>query len=645
MLRESGVILRNKYSLFRVFAILAFAFAFEIGFATPVKASDDFMNSEVPSDISLQEIEEITDSSSAVAPSLLSTDSYSLDSFVQNFSGETRFDTSSMQALSAYSSSEYVIVVADGGWPDALCATGLAGVLDCPILLTSGSSLSPQTADAIRKLGATRAVTLGGELVMSARVKGDLESLGLKVDRLAGETRQDTQMMVYEYGKRAPRGRTWSTDAVAFASGARFHDALSFSPVAYAERAPIFLTDASGNLNSAQKSALRGRAFASSVVLGGPIVTSSDTVSFAGSVSSSGKATVLAGDTRFDTSALVARWAVDSRGFKWDNAAFTTAELPYDALSGSVLQGRDRSVVLLVADGSSPTVTELASHKGSVSRIRFFGGYLSVSEATRSQIVSVLTNILFVNQNISFKSLLDIETAYLNRLPWTDSMKQEHINLLPTQLNPSSWAYGTKEFNQFAKLDGGRSGLSADQLNSFIATNGAGGALSGKGQAFIDAANTYGVNDVYLLSHAILESAWGKSELAKGFVYDGATEVDGKLYPAGTYYNFFGIGAVDSGPLSGGRAMAVKMGWNSPEKAITGAAQWIKSNYLSKGQNTLYFMKWDLANAISSGTVWHQYATSVTWATGIARVMGDCFAYAGVNPYPSGMKFILPQYR
>ena len=56
-------------------------------------------------------------------------------------------------------------------------------------------------------------------------------------------------------------------------------------------------------------------------------------------------------------------------------------------------------------------------------------------------------------------------------------------------------------------------------------------------------------------------------------------------------------------------------------------------------------MKWDLANAISSGTVWHQYATSVTWATGIARVMGDCFAYTGVNPYPSGMKFILPQYR
>lgn len=311
-------------------------------------------------------------------------------SFVQNFSGETRFDTSSMQALSAYSSSEYVIVVADGGWPDALCATGLAGVLDCPILLTSGSSLSAQTADAIRKLGATRAVTLGGELVMSARVKGDLESLGLKVDRLAGETRQDTQMMVYEYGKRAPRGRTWSTDAVAFASGARFHDALSFSPVAYAERAPIFLTDASGNLNSAQKSALRGRAFASSVVLGGPIVTSSDTVSFAGSVSTSGKATVLAGDTRFDTSALVARWAVDSRGFKWDNAAFTTAELPYDALSGSVLQGRDRSVVLLVADGSSPTVTELASHKGSVSRIRFFGGYLSVSRGTRMSIMHAL---------------------------------------------------------------------------------------------------------------------------------------------------------------------------------------------------------------------------------------------------------------
>ena len=611
--------MRNKYSLFRVFAILAFAFAFEIGFATPVKASDDFMNSEVPSDISLQEIEEITDSSSAVAPSLLSTDSYSLDSFVQNFSGGDP-----LRHLQHAGALRLLLVRVRHRRRRRRLARrpvrhGPRRVSRLPD--PAHLRLLAEPPDRRRHQEARRdeGRHLGGELVMSARVKGDLESLGLKVDRLAGETRQDTQMMVYEYGKRAPRGRTWSTDAVAFASGARFHDALLVlarrlrregpdlpdrrlrQPQLRAEVRPprprvrLLRRPRRPNRHLERHALLRRLRL----------------------LLRQGYGPRRRHEVRHEP--LVARWAVDSRGFKWDNAAFTTAELPYDALSGSVLQGRDRSVVLLVADGSSPTVTELASHKGSVSRIRFFGGYLSVSEKrAQNQIVSVLTNILFVNQNISFKSLLDIETAYLNRLPWTDSMKQEHINLFPTQLNPSSWAYGTKEFNQFAKLDGGRSGLSADQLNSFIATNGAGGALSGKGQAFIDAANTYGVNDVYLLSHAILESAWGKSELAKGFVYDGATEVDGKLYPAGTYYNFFGIGAVDSGPLSGGRAMAVKMGWNSPDKAITGAAQWIKSNYLSKGQNTLYFMKWDLANAISSGTVWHQYATSVTWATGIA---------------------------
>ena len=321
-------------------------------------------------------------------PTLMAASSTS--SFVDAYSGDTRFDTAAMQARSAYSSSEYVIVVGDGGWPDALSATGLAGVLDCPILLTERGGLSEQAASAIRDLGASRAVVLGGDLVVSGQVVSDLEGMGLKVDHLAGETRQDTQLLVYEYGLKAPNGGTWSTDTVAFASGARFHDALSFSPVAFADRVPIFLADASGNLSAAQREALSGRRFATSVVLGGPIVTSDATVAFAGSVSSSGQATRLAGDTRYDTSALVAEWSVKSRGFTWDGCAFTTASLPYDALAGSVLQGRERSVILLVDSGSSSTVAKAAANRGSITRIKFFGGTLSISNGARMAIVRAL---------------------------------------------------------------------------------------------------------------------------------------------------------------------------------------------------------------------------------------------------------------
>ena len=310
-------------------------------------------------------------------------------SYVQEFSGDTRYDTASMQALAAYPSSEYVIVAGNGAWPDALAATGLAGVLDCPVLLTEREQLTPRTAETIKRLGAKRAVLLGGDLRVTDAVRRGLESLGLRVDRLAGETRQDTQMMVYDYGKSAPNGASWSGDMVAFASGYRFHDALSFSPVAFSRRVPVFLLDESGDLAAGQRAALSGRRFSSSVVLGGRLASSDSTVAFAGSVSGSGRADRIAGETRFDTSAQLAAWAV-SRGYlSWDGAAFATDALPYDALAGGVLQGKSRSVVLMVdgASGSGPAVSAAAAHRGSISSIRFFGGELSICRGARMNVV------------------------------------------------------------------------------------------------------------------------------------------------------------------------------------------------------------------------------------------------------------------
>ena len=312
--------------------------------------------------------------------------------FVDEFSGETRYDTAAMQALAAYGSSEYVIVAGNGAWPDALSATGLAGVLDCPVLLTERERLTPRTADAIRELGAKRAVLLGGDMRVTGEVQRGLESLGLKVDRLAGETRQDTQMLVYEYGKSAPNGASWGGDMVAFASGHRFHDALSFSPVAFSRKVPVFLLDESGDLSASQRSALSALSFQTSLVLGGPLASSDAAVAFAGSVAACGRAERIAGETRFDTSAQLATWAV-SRGYlSWDLAAFATDALPYDALAGGVLQGRSRSVVLMVdgASGSGAAVSAAASNRASISRVRFFGGEISISRASRMSIVHQL---------------------------------------------------------------------------------------------------------------------------------------------------------------------------------------------------------------------------------------------------------------
>lgn len=65
---------------------------------------------------------------------------------------------------------------------------------------------------------------------------------------------------------------------------------------------------------------------------------------------------------------------------------------------------------------------------------------------------------------------------------------------------------------------------------------------------FTKAAKDKHVNEVYLISHALLETGAAKSELSKG------VEIDGKKY-----YNFYGVGALDKDPVKTGAEYAKNM--------------------------------------------------------------------------------------
>ncbi|MCU5746838.1 N-acetylglucosaminidase [Staphylococcus sp. SQ8-PEA] len=128
---------------------------------------------------------------------------------------------------------------------------------------------------------------------------------------------------------------------------------------------------------------------------------------------------------------------------------------------------------------------------------------------------------------------------------------------------------------------------------------------------FIAAAKEKHLNEVYLISHALLETGSVNSELAKG------VEIDGKKY-----YNFFGVGALDEDPVKTGGNYAKKHGWDTPEKAIKGGAGFIHEHFLSRDdQNTLYSMRWNPKN-----TGKHQYATDIYWARSNAKLMADFYA-------------------
>ncbi|WP_369446676.1 PA14 domain-containing protein [Neobacillus sp. BF23-41] len=203
------------------------------------------------------------------------------------------------------------------------------------------------------------------------------------------------------------------------------------------------------------------------------------------------------------------------------------------------------------------------------------------------------------------------------------------VNPSPTDIsyyiNPTNFGIGTSSYYQFLKLSE-MAGADAYEVNQKILTNK--GILTGKGQVFVNAGALYNINEIYLISHALLETGNGSSSLAKGVkvkkkldsngnpVIDPATEEeeitelasDAASYDA-IVYNMYGVGAFDKCPLHCGARMAFNQGWTTPDKAIVGGAKFVALNYIDKGQDTIYKMKW---NPAAPGT--HQYATDIGWA-------------------------------
>ncbi len=158
-------------------------------------------------------------------------------------------------------------------------------------------------------------------------------------------------------------------------------------------------------------------------------------------------------------------------------------------------------------------------------------------------------------------------------------------------------------------------GVSAAQLNNLLSGK---GILQGRGQDFIDAGRTHAINEVYLVSHALLETGNGDSDLAKGVEVGKNSKGElvmvtsanrSSLTAIKKVYNMFGIGATDGNAKKGGSFYAYNKGWDTPRKAIIGGAGFIGKGYIHNGQDTLYKMRWNPANPGH-----HQYATDMEWA-------------------------------
>ena len=106
-------------------------------------------------------------------------------------------------------------------------------------------------------------------------------------------------------------------------------------------------------------------------------------------------------------------------------------------------------------------------------------------------------------------------------------------------------------------------------------------------EVIMNAGIKYNISPYHIASRIRLETGSTRSALVKGTYPDYGTKYNG-------YYNFFNYGASGDNVVLNGLKYAYNAGWNSEEKSITGGVEKIGSSYISRGQNTLYFQKWDV---------------------------------------------------
>ncbi|HBI9151883.1 TPA: glucosaminidase domain-containing protein [Staphylococcus aureus] len=150
-------------------------------------------------------------------------------------------------------------------------------------------------------------------------------------------------------------------------------------------------------------------------------------------------------------------------------------------------------------------------------------------------------------------------------------------------------------------------GVSVSALNKILKGK---GTLDGQGKAFAEACKKNNINEIYLIAHAFLESGYGTSNFASG------------RYGA---YNYFGIGAFDNDP-DYAMKFAKNKGWTTPAKAIMGGASFVRKDYINKGQNTLYRIRWNPKNPAT-----HQYATAIEWCQHQASTIAKLYKQIGLK--------------
>ena len=182
----------------------------------------------------------------------------------QRVAGADRFETAVKlgEQIRANSTNKKEIILVNGfNNIDALTAGSLAAKLNIPVLLTENGQLNKTTEKAIKDWGIEKVIIIGGKTQVSETIASKLSKEGISTSRLSGRTRVDTALEVAKAVNSNP-------DAIIFANGTKYPDALLAPYLSKAKDAPIVLID-KDEASVSVKQYLRDNKIKNGIILGG----------------------------------------------------------------------------------------------------------------------------------------------------------------------------------------------------------------------------------------------------------------------------------------------------------------------------------------------------------------------------------------
>lgn len=267
-------------------------------------------------------------------------------------SGDTRLLTAIEVSKSLYpkgfdssNSQKTVVLATSNDYADALSAGPLAMYLDnAPILLNPTEKLNNNVLAEIKRLGATKVVLVGGEMVLSSNVDKQLKSAisTISIERLAGETRYETNSAI---NNKLPNPK-----GIFIASGKNFPDALTATSIAVTQGWQIVLTDGEKYSDS-----INNQIYSKpTIIVGGPVAISKALEEKVKERAGSDYVTRIAGEDRYGTNAALIEYF--DNAFKSQAIIVSTGTNYPDALVSSSLSGKHQAPLFIVGKGISETL-------------------------------------------------------------------------------------------------------------------------------------------------------------------------------------------------------------------------------------------------------------------------------------------------